>query len=415
MAAALLSAPLVTLALSAPAQAAEPVDMGDAHDYSLLADTLTSNGPTAVSDHLGTWPAATLAGDTAPIVLGERHLGDAEAEAATDSMDRAFGDAMVRVSTAALPANLGGATLAPGVHSTSGAMGFTASTVLTLDGQGDRNAVFIFQIGAALTVGASAQVRLIGDAQACNVFWAVGGATSVGATATFAGTILGQGGAVGIGAGSRVDGRVLAPGAVTVASTAIRTACTETVVVPGPAGPAGPAGADGAQGATGPSGAVGATGVTGQHGAPGLVGPVGPSGLIGPAGLTGPIAHAAVAGATTLCATNTASRRRVRQGGLVGWTIVVKNCGDNDASDIVVTDHLGSGATLATLGGGSLAGRELSWRIGTLAPAATATLRMTTRHARNGRVARHVNRATAEGANTGLATGHASTAVVARR
>ena len=53
--------------------------MGNAHDYSVLASTLTSNGATAMSDNLGVWPAATVAGDTAPIVLGETHLGDTQA------------------------------------------------------------------------------------------------------------------------------------------------------------------------------------------------------------------------------------------------------------------------------------------------------------------------------------------------
>jgi uncharacterized repeat protein (TIGR01451 family) len=413
-----LSAPLLALAITVSAQAADPVDMGEAHDYSVLADVLTSNGPTAMSDNLGTFPATTIAGDTAPIVLGEQHLGDADAQAAKHSMDLAYADAMVRVSTAALPANLGGATLTPGVHSTSGAMGFTASTVLTLDGQGDRDAVFIFQIGAALTVGASAQVNLVGDAQACNVFWAVGGATSIGATAKFAGTILGQGGAVGVGAGSRVDGRVLGPGAVTVASTAIRTACTETIVVPGPVGPAGADGADGAdgaqgiQGATGPPGAQGVDGTDGQDGLPGTAGPMGPIGPLGPTGLMGPTGPAPTATTTALCVSNAATRPQVRRGQLVGWTIVVKNCGDSAASNVVVTDRLPAGATVSTRGGGTLVGRELSWKLASLAPGAGRTFRITSRVSRTARTAPHVNLATAEGANTGLATGHASTAVV---
>src|SRR5687767_407277 len=175
-----LSSSLVALVCASSALAVEPVEMGDAHDYSVLATTLTSNGPTAMSDNLGVWPGTTFAGDTPPIVLGEQHLGDAEAQAAAASLDLAYGDAVLRPSTDALPANLAGATLNPGVYDTAGAMGFTASGVLTLDAQGDPDAVFILQIGAALTVGASAEVHLVGGAQACNVFWAVGGATSIG-------------------------------------------------------------------------------------------------------------------------------------------------------------------------------------------------------------------------------------------
>ncbi|MEA2389753.1 MAG: hypothetical protein QOG41_2526, partial [Thermoleophilaceae bacterium] len=42
-----LAASLLTLVFAASAFAVEPVDMGAAHDYSVLATTLTSNGPTA--------------------------------------------------------------------------------------------------------------------------------------------------------------------------------------------------------------------------------------------------------------------------------------------------------------------------------------------------------------------------------
>ncbi len=344
--AAIVSAPVLTLVLAAPAPAADPVDMGAAHDLSVLATTLTSNGPTAMSDDLGVWPGATYAGDTAPIVLGEVHLGDAEAQAAAASLQQAYGAAIVLPADDVLPANLGGVTLTPGVYNTPGAMGFTASTTLTLDGEGDPEAVFVLQIGAALTVGASAEVELVRGADACNVFWAVGGAASIGATAKFAGTVMGVGGgAVGVGAGSRVDGRILGDGAVTLSSNAIRTACSETVVVPGPPGPAGPTGPAGADGDDGAQGVQGPAGVDGDDGAPGVsgaagpigpAGPTGPAGVAGSAGLIGPTGTVGATGlmgpagptglpaaTTTLCVRESATRPQVRAGGLLGWTIMV--------------------------------------------------------------------------------------------
>src|SRR5580692_8432651 len=42
---------------------------------------------------------------------------------------------------------------------------------LTLDAQGNSNAIFVIKTGGALTTAASANVNLINGAVACNVFW----------------------------------------------------------------------------------------------------------------------------------------------------------------------------------------------------------------------------------------------------
>ena len=233
-----------------------------------------------------------LGGGPAPVVLGETHFGDAAATDAKNSLDAAYGIAQLRsTSNPALPANFAGVTLTEGVHNASGAMGFTAGTTLTLDG--DEDAVFIIQVGGALSVGALAQVTLVGGADACNVFWTVNGATTLGAGAKFAGTVMGTA-AISVGAGARVDGRLLArAGAITLDSNAIRTACAVPEVVVGPPGPQGETGADGADGtdgadgATGPTGPTGPTGLTGADGVQGLTGADGSAGVDGAAGADG--------------------------------------------------------------------------------------------------------------------------------
>ena len=250
-----VSASLLALAFAAPALSVPTVELGTADPYSVLTTSLTSNGASAMSENLGS--VGPLAGDTPPIVLGQTHIGGALVTAARADMDLAYGDAVLRPAVPLPFADFAGGSLPPGVYNATTAMGFTAGGTLTLDGGGNPDAVFIFQIGGALSVGASAQVALINGAQPCNVFWAVNGATTIGATSKFAGTVMTAVG-VTVGAGSRVNGRLLAAGAITMASTAIRTACTPTVVVPGPAGPAGPAGAQGIQGTTGAVGAAGA-------------------------------------------------------------------------------------------------------------------------------------------------------------
>ena len=95
-------------------------------------------------------------------------------------------------------------------------------TTLTLDGEGNPDAVFIFQIDAALNTGATtSSVSLIRGARAANVFWQVSGAVTLGAGSSFKGTVLGLA-AITVGAGVNVQGRVMSVnGAVTLANNVI--------------------------------------------------------------------------------------------------------------------------------------------------------------------------------------------------
>ena len=88
---------------------------------------------------------------------------------------------------------LGGLVLAPAVYTAAGGSFNLTSGDLTLDGQGNGNAVWVFQSAAALTVGLSATPRsitLINGAQASNVFWKVGSAARIEDGSTMVGTII---------------------------------------------------------------------------------------------------------------------------------------------------------------------------------------------------------------------------------
>ena len=88
---------------------------------------------------------------------------------------------------------------------------------LTLDAQGDPNAVFIFHIQGAYTTNASAKVYLINGALAANVFWKVEGAISMATGTTMRGTLVSNNGAISMGAGDTLEGRALSTtGAVSV-------------------------------------------------------------------------------------------------------------------------------------------------------------------------------------------------------
>lgn len=94
---------------------------------------------------------------------------------------------------------LGGLTLLPGVYkSASGAFLITGSD-LTLDAQGNADAVWIFQMASSLTVGtpvAPSSVILVNGAQASNVYWQVGSAATINGAGggSMVGTIIARAG-----------------------------------------------------------------------------------------------------------------------------------------------------------------------------------------------------------------------------
>jgi hypothetical protein len=89
---------------------------------------------------------------------------------------------------------LGGRVLTAGVYTAAGGtFAITTGGNLTLDGQGDTNAVWVFQSASALTIGQPATPRsvfLINGAQAKNVFWQVGSAARIEDGSTMVGTII---------------------------------------------------------------------------------------------------------------------------------------------------------------------------------------------------------------------------------
>jgi hypothetical protein len=126
---------------------------------------------------------------------------------------------------------LGGLVLTPGTYtSASGTFCITGGD-LTLDAQGDPNAVWIFQMATTLTVGMPAQARsviLINGAQAKNVFWQVGSAATINGAGggTMAGTIISSAGMTFSTAGNTaltvLNGRALSMNAsITMVNTII--------------------------------------------------------------------------------------------------------------------------------------------------------------------------------------------------
>jgi outer membrane autotransporter protein len=194
---------LMGAALNSPSHAQTP-PLGTAASFGVLAgSTVTNTGPSVITGNLGVSPGSACTGFTAAyippcsavgfgIVNGAVHAGDAVALQAQSDDTTAYLNLKGRPFTADFSGvDLGGKTLIAGVYFFSSSAALTGPVPLTLNGQGNPNSVFIFNITSQLTTtGPGASISLINGAQASNVFWRVGSSATLGTGTTFLGDIL---------------------------------------------------------------------------------------------------------------------------------------------------------------------------------------------------------------------------------
>jgi hypothetical protein len=202
------------------------VGLGTATAFAVLAgSTVTNTGPSVIVGDLGVSPGAAVVGFPPGTVVGAIHAADAVATQAQADLTTAYNDAAGRTPVTTVATELGGTTLTEGVYD-SAAGTFQITGNLTLDAQGDPDAVFIFQTASTLITAAASTVTLIGGAQACNVFWQVGSSATLGTGSVFVGNILALT-SITATTGASVNGRLLARnGAVTLdTNTVLRPTC----------------------------------------------------------------------------------------------------------------------------------------------------------------------------------------------
>jgi hypothetical protein len=201
-----------------------PVPLGSAAAFEALAgSTVTNPGPTVMSGgNLGLSPGSAVTGFppgtlTPPAVM---HVTDPIAAQAELDLIAAYTYAAGVQGAAVLPGDLSGLTFTPGLYKNSSTVMLSAGNV-TLDAQGNANAVFIFQVSSTLTTLGSTQVILAGGAQAKNIFWQVGSSATLGTNSAFQGTIIALQ-SITLDTGATLTGRALARnGAVTLDSNPI--------------------------------------------------------------------------------------------------------------------------------------------------------------------------------------------------
>jgi hypothetical protein len=210
------------------------VNLASASTFAVMAtSSITSTGATQINGDVGLAPG-TSQGIPPAQVNGTIHVNDAAVKQAQTDLLAAYNDVVGRSANAqTLAGNLGGLTFTPGLYVNSSSVlisGSGPSNNVTLDAQGNANAVFIFKMSSTLTTASGAQVLLAGGAQAKNVYWQVGSSASLDTTTMFQGNILAAV-SVTLNTNSVMNGRIFSGAGGGAASVTLNAS---SVTVPAP-------------------------------------------------------------------------------------------------------------------------------------------------------------------------------------
>lgn len=192
----------------------QSIDLGTASGYVLFSTVgaVTHTGISQITGNVGTNSGGSTNFGNVNGVMNDQNGASAQCAADVLSAYTQLDDA---IPTMFISSALGGDTLTFGVYSITG--GATLNADLTLDAQGNPNAVFIFQLDAPLSTSADSRIVLLDEAQACNVFWKVEGLVSMASGTSMKGTVIANNSAIDMSTGVTLEGRALAiAGAVTV-------------------------------------------------------------------------------------------------------------------------------------------------------------------------------------------------------
>jgi MYXO-CTERM domain-containing protein len=208
--------------------------LGTAQSFAVLGgSTVTNTGPSVLTGDLGVSPGAAVTGFPPGTATGTTHAADAVALQAQNDVTTQYNALASAACTADLTGqNLGGMTLTPGVYCFSSSAQLTGA--LTLNAQGNANAVFVFKIGSTLTTASASSVALINGGNPCGVAWQIGSSATLGTATSFVGNLIALT-SISLTTNANIIGRALARnGAVTLDTNNISFAACSAGGVPSP-------------------------------------------------------------------------------------------------------------------------------------------------------------------------------------
>jgi uncharacterized Zn-binding protein involved in type VI secretion len=227
---------LAILSFSVPSVNADGILGPDLATFAILgASTVTNTGATTLTGDLGVSPGLAITGESTITVNGTNaatmgnpfvHAGDVFASMAQSELAAAKTELGSLGAGTLLPANLGGLTLSPGVYTVpAGTTNLTGT--LTLNGQGNLNAFWVFQMPSTLITSPGSVVNVINTGAGAGLFWNVGSSATLDTTTSFEGNILALT-SITLDTGATDQcGRALAhTGAVTMDTNTLSIGCT---------------------------------------------------------------------------------------------------------------------------------------------------------------------------------------------
>ena len=199
--------------------------LGTTSSFAVLTaeGAINNAGPTVIKGDIGNGVGA-FNGFPPGIVLGEIHNEDGVAATASAELLSIYGSFSAMTCGSVIGTSLGsGQILTPDIYCLGAAS--TLNGNLTLDAQGDPNAVFVFKIDGAFATGVMANIILTNSASICNIYWIVNGQFTLADNSTFYGTVINNGAGI-ILDNAYMAGRLLSvAGAISLNSVLIDNVC----------------------------------------------------------------------------------------------------------------------------------------------------------------------------------------------
>lgn len=233
-----LTLPLLVALAFGPSQAfATPILGADLASFTVLGASAVTNVPTStIVGNVGVYPGTSITGFSSspgvavsdPQVTGGLvHTTTAVAQSAQAQLTDAIGYLSSLGAGSLLGADLTLAgTLAPGVY-TVPAGTTNLSGMVTLDGGGNANAAWVFQMPSTLITSPNSIVNVVNTGSGAGVYWNVGSSATIDTSTAFMGNILALASITMNTSATDLCGRALAStGAVTLDQNSLSGICT---------------------------------------------------------------------------------------------------------------------------------------------------------------------------------------------